>query len=371
VDLDAGVSLDSLIRATLPHGHFLSVTPGTRFVTIGGAIAADVHGKNHHRVGSFSSQVIDFDLVTAEGESLRCSREQNSEAFWATVGGMGLTGFVVRARLKLRSVGSNFVLVRYERAASLRETLDGLARGDREFEYTLAWLDLAAPGPRVGRSLLMLGRHAAASELPTRWEPFAPPSSLRFSVPFPIPAAPRGPGMIGAFNALYLAIHRPGSEEFVEFGRFFHPLDTVGEWNRLFGRRGFIECQFVVPNEVAEEVLTRAARAIRAVRRAPLLGVLKRFGDPSGGMLSFPRPGTTASLDLPVDDRLPGIVRALEEILLQHGGRVYLAKDAVQSPRLFLAAYPRLEEFRRIQRRLDPQRRLSTSMARRLGILGR
>ncbi|MFI5414149.1 MAG: FAD-binding protein, partial [Candidatus Lutacidiplasmatales archaeon] len=358
IDLDAGVSLDSLIRTTLPTGHFLSVTPGTRCVTIGGAIASDVHGKNHHRVGSFSTQVIDFDLVTAQGELLRCSREENPAVFWATVGGMGLTGFIVQARVQLRAVESSFVLVQYERAATLSETLAGLERGDREYEYTLAWLDLTAGGPRVGRSLLMFGRHATASELPSKWEPFAPPSGLRFSVPFPVPVAPKGPGLIGAFNAVYLAIHRAGSEEFVDFGRFFHPLDTVGEWNRLFGDRGFIECQFVVPNKAAEEVLTRAARAIRSAGRAPLLGVLKRFGEPSGGMLSFPRPGTTASLDLPVDHRLPGIVRALEEILLEHGGRVYLAKDAVQSPRLFSQGYPRLEEFRLVQRQVDPHRRL-------------
>jgi decaprenylphospho-beta-D-ribofuranose 2-oxidase len=271
--------------------------------------------------------------------------------------------------MKLRAVESSFVLVRYERAASLRETLDRLTKGDHAYEYTLAWLDLAASGPRVGRSLLMFGRHATASELPAKWDSVPSPSGLRVSVPFAFPAAPRSPGLIGAFNALYLAVHRPDSEEFVDFGRFFHPLDTVGEWNRLFGKRGFVEVQFVVPNDRAEEVLTRAARAIRAVGRAPLLGVLKRFGEPSGGMLSFPRPGTTASLDLPVDDRLPRIVQALEEILLEHGGRVYLAKDAVQSPRLFAQGYPRLEEFREVQLQVDPQRRISSSLSRRLGIL--
>lgn len=369
VDCDGGTSLDALVRLALPRGYFLEVTPGTRFVTVGGAIASDVHGKNHHRVGSFSAQVLDFRMVTSAGVSLRCSREENPDVFWATVGGMGLTGFITRVRLRLHKIESAYVVVRYERTANLEGTLEGLARGDREYEFTLAWLDLAARGAQVGRSLLMFGRYATASEVPNAWDPFEMRPGRGLSVPFAVPAAPHRPLTIGAFNALYLAAHRHGSEQLQGFGGFFHPLDALGNWNRLFGRSGFIECQFVVPNDAALEVLRRAARSIAGLGRAPFLGVLKRFGEPSGGLLSFPRPGTTASLDLPVDARLPAIVRELEAILLEHGGRVYLAKDAVQSPKLFAQGYPRLGEFRRLKQRLDPQARLSSSMARRLGIV--
>ena len=370
LDCDAGVSLAEIVRRFLPAGFFLPVTPGTQFVTVGGAIASDVHGKNHHRVGSFSEHVLEFRLLTPGGAALRCSRNENPEAFWATVGGMGLTGFITRVRLRLRPVESAFVLVRYERAPDLAATLARLETADREFEYTLAWLDLAATGPRVGRSLLMFGRHATAGEAPGEFvDRLELRPRRRLEVPFTVPLAPRRVTAIGAFNALYLAAHASGVERTVDLTGFFHPLDAIGAWNRLFGRAGFVEIQFVVPNEAAPAVLTEASRSIARHGRAPFLGVLKRLGAPSGGMLSFPRPGTTASLDLPVDDRLPGIAAELERIVMAHGGRVYLAKDALQSRDAFAQGYPRLEEFRAARRRLDPDGRLSSSMGRRLGIV--
>ncbi|HEY6291682.1 MAG TPA: FAD-binding oxidoreductase [Terriglobia bacterium] len=370
LDCEAGVSLDQMIREALPRGFFLPVTPGTRQVTVGGAIAADVHGKNHHRAGSFSKGVLDLDLLTAEGERLQCSPEMHPEVFWATVGGVGLTGFIARARLQLRPVESAYLLVRVVRAANLETTLELLEEGDRQYEYSVAWTDCIARGAQLGRSLVMLGRHAAASEISKSVRgPLALRERERTNIPFPLPLTPLRTWTVGAFNAFYFHSKPAASERLVDLDRFFYPLDAVQHWNRLYGRRGFVQYQVVVPHTAARPVFTSLIQRIRESRRAAFLGVLKRFGEGGAGMLSFPMAGSTLALDLPFDRELPAFLRELDALVVDHGGRIYLAKDATLSAGSFARSYPRLDEFRAVQRRLDPRRRLSSSLARMLKFL--
>ena len=370
LDCQAGVSLDQIIGEMLPRGFFPPVTPGTRQVTVGGAIAADVHGKNHHRVGSFSTAALDLDLLTVEGELLRCSPELNPDVFWATVGGMGLTGFIVRTRLRLRQVESAYLLVRFLKAANLETALQFLAAGDKQYEYSVAWTDCIAGGAQLGRSVVMLGRHAAASDLPKGGrEPLTLSERRKIGVPFALPITPLRPWTVRAFNASYFHSKPAASERLVDLDRFFYPLDAIQHWNRLYGRSGFVQYQVAVPHDAAQPVLTRLLEMIQRSGRAAFLGVLKRFGEGSAGMLSFPMAGATLALDLPVNRGLPSLLRELDALVIDHGGCIYLAKDATLSAESFARSYPRLEEFRAVQRRLDPRRRLSSSLARRLKIL--
>jgi decaprenylphospho-beta-D-ribofuranose 2-oxidase len=369
LDCEAGLSLHEIIRYALPRGFFLPVTPGTRLVTVGGAIAADVHGKNHHRAGSFSNFVTDLELLTPAGDRVECSPEQAPEVFWATVGGMGLTGFITRARIRLRAVESAYVVVRFEKAKDLAEALELLAEGDRQYEYSVAWVDCIASGAKRGRSVLMVGRHAAASELPkTIREPLALPRRRGFDVPFALPATPLRPWTVRAFNAVYFASKPAASERLVDLDRFFYPLDSIRNWNRLYGRRGFVQYQVVVPHSEAQPAFTSMLRRIRESGRAAFLGVLKRFGQASRGLLSFPMPGATLALDIAVDRHLPAFLQELDALIIDRGGRVYLAKDATLSPENFARSYPRLDEFRAVKQQVDPRGLVSSSLARRLKI---
>ena len=365
LDCEAGASLDEIIRCALPRGFFLPVTPGTRFVTVGGAIAVDVHGKNHHRAGSFSNFVADLELLTAAGDRISCSPERAPEIFWASVGGMGLTGLIMRARIRLRPIESAYVSVRFEKANSLAEALEILDKGDRQYEYSVAWVDCIARGERLGRSVVMLARHEG--QVPVR-NPLALPARRAVDIPFALPVTPLRPWTVQAFNALYFASKPAASERLVDLDRFFYPLDSVSNWNRLYGRRGFVQYQVVVPHSDASGVLLSILRRIRDSGRAAFLGVLKRFGGASRGMLSFPMPGATLALDISMDRNLPAFLRELDALTLDHGGRIYLAKDATLSAENFARGYPRLDEFRAVKRKLDPGGVISSSLARRLKI---
>ena len=368
LDCEAGVSLDQIIRYALPRGFFLSLTPGTRQVTIGGAIAADVHGKNHHQAGSFSNFVLDLDLLTADGETLACSPELNPEAFWATVGGMGLTGFITRARIQMRRVETAYLQVRLEKTQSLNETLDALEAGDRQYEYSAAWVDCLCS--QAGRSLVMLGRHAAASEIDERiHSPLVPRERRRLRVPLVLPFTPLQRWVVQSFNALYFGLRGRAPDRLMRLDQFFYPLDSIQSWNRLYGRDGLAQYQIVVPHMEAATIFNNVLRRIRHSGRAAFLAVLKRFGPGGAGMLSFPIEGATLALDFPADRGLPDFLRTLDEMVADHGGRVYLAKDGVLRPGPFERMYPRLDEFRQVKGRLDPRGRLSSSLARRLEIV--
>ena len=370
LECEAGASLDEILHYFLPRGFFLPVTPGTKFVTIGGAIAADVHGKNHHQDGTFGNFLLDFKLLTAKGEVISCSPASNPEVFWATLGGMGLTGVVLSARIKLRPVESAYVLVDYQKAENLEDALGRMTESDASYQYSVAWIDCLATGRHMGRAVLMRGNHAKASELPSSIRnPLAAPHLHSFTLPFDFPSVALNSLTIGAFNTLYYAIHRNAARQVVDYEKFFYPLDAIHHWNRMYGRRGFVQYQVALPLENGvqslKEVLTRLARS----RRASFLAVLKRFGESNPGLLSFPIRGYTLALDLPVAGGLIPLLHELDRVVLDHGGRVYLAKDTVMTPESFAAMYPKLEEFRRVKNRLDPQHRISSSMARRLSIV--
>jgi decaprenylphospho-beta-D-ribofuranose 2-oxidase len=370
LECEAGVSLNQIIGHCLPRRFFLAVTPGTRQVTVGGAIAADVHGKNHHRAGAFSNFVLDFDLLTAEGQCLACSRELNPDVFRATVGGMGLTGFVTRARIQLRRVESAYLRVGVEKAPSLGDALALLEAGDRQHEYSAAWVDCISGGARLGRSVVMLGRHARAGELGAKaGSPLAPPRQSGWSVPFEFPLRPLRRWTCQIFNAAYFGSKPASSERLMGLDQFFYPLDSVRNWNRLYGKDGFAQYQVAVPHAAATEVLTAVLKRIQESGRTAFLGVLKRFGPRSEGILSFSMPGATLALDMPFDRHLPNFLRTLDEMVADRGGRVYLAKDSMLVPELFERMYPGLDAFRQMKLRLDPRGRISSSLARRLKIV--
>jgi len=370
---EAAVSLADILATFLPRGFFFPVTPGTKFVTVGGAIAADVHGKNHHRSGSMAAAVLGFRLLTAGGEILACSREENPDAFWATLGGMGLTGFLLDARLRLERVPSAWMRVDYEKARDLDDLLERCEARDRDYAYGVAWIDCLARGRSLGRSVLMRANHAQRAELPPSRaaQPFRivhRPRGLGPSVPFPLPNATLNPLTVGIFNALFYGLHRERGR-LVDCERYFYPLDSVHHWNRIYGRRGMIQYQLALPPETSRQGLLEVLEALSSARRPSFLAVLKSFGPASGGLLSFPRPGFTLALDLPHtgDDLLHAVAR-LDAIVLRHGGRVYLAKDSTLGAESFSAMYPQLARFREIKAKLDPEGRFASSQSRRLGL---
>ncbi|MFD9881174.1 FAD-binding protein [Streptomyces alboflavus] len=364
---DAGVSLHRLMEVLLPLGWFVPVTPGTRYVTVGGAIGADIHGKNHHVSGSFARHVRSLELLTADG-TVR-TVEPGTPLFDATAGGMGLTGVILSATLKLHPVETSLMAVDTERAADLDDLMARLTATDHRYRYSVAWIDLLARGAATGRAVLTRGDHAPLDALPAR----ARSAPLAFR-PRQLPAAPRfvpegllGRRSVGLFNELwYRKAPRARHGQLQKLSAFFHPLDGVPHWNRVYGPGGFIQYQFVV-GYGAEEALRRIVHRISAHRCPSFLAVLKRFGDADPGWLSFPMPGWTLALDIPAN--LPGLAALLDELdteVATAGGRIYLAKDSRLHPDALTAMYPRLPDFRTLRQSLDPTSLFRSDLSRRL-----
>ncbi|MFF7308519.1 FAD-binding protein [Streptomyces sp. NPDC008137] len=364
---DAGVSLHRLMRVLLPLGWFVPVTPGTRYVTVGGAIGADIHGKNHHVSGSFARHVLSFELLTADGEIRTVV--PGTPLFDATAGGMGLTGVILTATLRLQPVETSLMSVDTERAADLDDLMARLAATDHRYRYSVAWIDLLARGAATGRAVLTRGDHAPLDALPAR---------LRTDpLPFRTARLPAAPGFVpegllsrttvGLFNELwYRKSPRARVGRLQRISAFFHPLDGVPHWNRVYGRGGFVQYQFVVGHG-REDALRGIVRRISQRRCPSFLAVLKRFGESDPGWLSFPVPGWTLALDIPAG--LPGLGAFLDELdeeVAAAGGRVYLAKDARLRPELLAAMYPRLDDFRALRAELDPHGVFVSDLARRL-----
>jgi decaprenylphospho-beta-D-ribofuranose 2-oxidase len=370
VVVDAGLSLDELIGALLPFGWFPRVVPGTRHVTVGGAIASDIHGKNHHLEGSFCDHVESFELLTPAGDRLTVTRDGEPAAFAATAGGMGLTGVVLRATLRLMRVQTSWVREDIERAHDLDDVMARMESGDADYRYSVAWIDCLARGARLGRSVLMRGDHATLDELPPRRRerPLAPPGPARIAAP---PWAPNGllrRSTVAAFNELYFR-RAPRLERgrLVSLGPYFFPLDAVRGWNRMYGSRGFLQYQFVVPFG-AEDALRAAVERLAASGAASFLAVLKRFGR-GRGLLSFPIEGWTLALDVPAAaPDLGPLLDGVDELVAGAGGRVYLSKDSRLRPDALAAMYPRLGEWSSIRDRLDPAGSMRSDLARRLGL---
>jgi decaprenylphospho-beta-D-ribofuranose 2-oxidase len=368
IRVGAGVSLERLLTHCLPHGWFLPVTPGTRHVSVGGAIAADVHGKNHHADGGFGRYTDALTLATPTGVH-ELSPHSDPELFWATLGGMGLTGVVTAATIRLRPIETSFMEVTTSRHSDLDSVMSTMEATDASHRYSVAWIDTMTGGRAMGRSVLTQGDHAVPGSLPTRLrhQPLQSLPRARLGVPREAPRGLLNRASVGLFNeAWFRAAPLRPKTTFESISSYFYPLDGVARWNLLYGRLGFVQYQFCVGPEQGQVV--RRALTMLSGRSIPsFLGILKRFGPPNPGPLSFPIPGWTLALDLPVGmPQLQPTLLELDEMVAESGGRVYLAKDSRLNAALLSTMYPRLSEFEAVRQRIDPAGILESDLSRRL-----
>ena len=359
----AGATLAQILRALTPRGLTLPVLPGTRYITVGGAIAADVHGKNHRRDGSFGHHVQSLTLCTPDGALHEISRTVEPELFSATIGGMGLTGVIVEAIIEPSLLRAPLLDAQVDRVCGIEQAL-AVMQDDAAHRYSIAWVDLLGRGAAFGRSVVM---RSAERPLPAEAH-LTLPGRPRLRVPAGFPGGVLRPVTARAFNALRWRGPHGERRRSITVGENLFPLDALADWNRLYGRAGLLQYQFAVPEE-SSGALVEIVHSLRLARQPTYLAVIKRFGEVSGGMLSFPAPGWTVALDLPAGS--PGLRDALDaadELLLNAGGRVYLAKDARLRAAALPAMYPRLRRFEEVRAAVDPQRMLRSDMARRLGL---
>ena len=361
IEVEPGVTFHKLLDVFLPRGWLFPVTPGTGFVTIGGAVAHDVHGKNHQRDGTFGQHVTELDLVTPKGLRSSISPMNDPDAFRATCGGCGLTGLITRVAFRMRRVPSAFVEVKERRIANLGTFLEAFEDA-KHASYSVAWIDAMASGAKLGRGLIQVGEPSCAA-----------PASMHkrrpHKVPFDLPAATLNPFTVRSFNALYLRqVPKGGRTRPMHYAHFLYPLDAIADWNRVYGRPGFHQFQCVVPVKDSEQTLRRMLELVAASQSASALSVLKRMGPGRAGYLSFPMDGYTLALDFSNGKGAAELYRQLADIALNCGGRVYLAKDALLSHDAFARMYPALPNFQRAVNRLDPDGLFRSDMARRLRI---
>ncbi|WP_040492979.1 FAD-binding oxidoreductase [Ilumatobacter nonamiensis] len=371
--VDAGVSLDVLLREIVPQGWFVPVTPGTRFVTVGGAVASDIHGKGHHADGSFGAHVVRMGMLFADGTRRSITAGTDPDLWWATIGGMGLTGVITDVSFRVIPVETRHFVVETRRVPHFDELVEAMETSDRNYRYSVAWIDLVATGKHLGRSVLSMGNHATVDDL-REMKPGLAERPLDFD-PRSFPDVPPGfPNVlprpaVRAFNELWYRKTPKQHHGIESITQFFHPLDMVGQWTRLYGSHGFLQYQFVVPFDAVDTMRTIVAR-IADEGHASFLAVLKRFGAESGGLLSFPKPGWTLTLDLPAGvGGLDSLLTELDTLVLGVGGRHYLAKDSFATPEVVRAGYPRLEEWKAIRYGIDPHGVWASDQARRLQLI--
>ncbi len=367
---EAGVSLAQIIADFTPRGWFPMITPGTKYVTVGGCIANDVHGKAHHAQGAFSACVDAFTVLLASGETVRASRDENAELFWATFGGMGLLGVVLTATLRLRRIETTYFRQKSIRVADLEGMLAALDEQDRIFPYSVATVDVLATGARLGRGILTVGDHARLDELPPKLRdaPLRLSGPPKLTVPFELPELTLNPLTIRVVNAA-IQMRLADAPPFGHYEGFFYPLDVVGHWYRGYGRRGFTQYQFVIPFEDGARRLREILGAIVTAGELPFLNVLKRMGKPSGAPLSFPREGYTFAIDFPVRQNTVALLRRLDAMVVEAGGRIYLGKDSYVEAATFRAMYPRLDEWRAVKAKYDPTGVFTSDLGRRVGLV--
>lgn len=369
----AGVSLHDILKSIVPRGFFVPVTPGTRFVTVGGAIACDIHGKNHHVEGSFGNHLQRMSLLLANGTIEELSPTKNAPLFWATIGGMGLTGIILDATFSLIPIETSRCSVDTIRCDNIDELIAEMSQGDGDHRYSVAWADLLATGKHLGRSVLWRGDHAKLSQLSARQlrDPLEYEPRHLATVPPLVP--PRG--FVNrltslAFNEIWFRKEpRRQTQKLKTIPAYFHPLDAIGSWNKLYGSAGFLQYQFVLPFG-REDDLRRIIEKISASKHASPLVVLKCFGASNEAPLSFPMPGWTLTVDVPArSSGLAGLLHQLDDMVSSAGGRHYLAKDAHTTPEAIRQGYPRLEEWKAIRRLVDPAGIWQSDLARRLDLV--
>lgn len=362
LEAEAGVTIADILRTFAPKGRLPAVMPGTGFATLGGCIANDVHGKNHHVDGSFGAHVDSIDLLKPDGTKLRIAPTRNKALFHATLGGLGQTGVILSARIRLAPCASNAMQVRERRIDTLGEFIEALSTSDAR--YSVGWIDATATGDRLGRGIL---EEAEISDTPA-----ASRAKRPASVPFDAPSMLLSPMVVRLFNRTYFnRVPASGREALRPMQTFFFPLDRLHDWNRLYGKTGFHQFQCVIPTTDAEPVLRQMLALIATSRQASPLAVLKRLGPQGDGLLSFPTEGFTLAVDIRNRGKVGDLFRQLEQLSLSAGGRLYAAKDSLGSSEGFAKSYARLPEFRKIADQADPGRELETDLVRRLGIRGR
>ncbi len=372
VDVDAGVNLDQLMRAALPFGLWVPVLPGTRQVTVGGAIACDIHGKNHHSAGSFGNHVRSIDLLTADGDVRHLAPDDSDPAlFWATVGGNGLTGIILRATIEMTPTETAYFIADGDLTAGLDETIALHSDGsEANYTYSSAWFDAISPPPRLGRAAVSRGSLARLDQLPKKLQrnplKFDAPQLLTFPDIFPN-------GLANKYTFIPIGelwYHKSGSYrgKIQNLTQFYHPLDMFGEWNRAFGPAGFAQYQFVVPTSAVDEFKSIIAD-IQSSGHYSFLNVFKLFGDGNQAPLSFPIPGWNVTVDFPMKPGVGELLAELDRRVLQFGGRLYTAKDSRTTAETFHAMYPRIDEWIAVRRKADPHGVFASDMARRLELL--
>jgi FAD/FMN-containing dehydrogenase len=363
---EAGLSLTALRKALLPRGWFVPVSPGTQYVTLGGMVAADVHGKNHHVAGTIGRHVTGLRIATADGRILQTSREVHGDLFRATLGGMGLCGHILDVTLTMEKVPTPWILEESERIADIDGFLEGLDRAAAEWPMTVGWIDCLATGASLGRGILIKGRWATPSEAPAA----APEPPRRWAVPVEFPGWALNDASVRAFNVLYYWRHLPQKQTHLRVpDPFFWPLDAIRHWNRMYGSRGFTQHQCVLPREAGRGAVRRYVELLARRGGASFLCVIKDCGPEGDGLLSFPMPGTSVALDLPCRPDTPALVAELNRFVIEHGGRIYLAKDSFTRAEDFRAMEgARLDRFLAVRRSYDPGLKHRSALSHRLGL---
>jgi decaprenylphospho-beta-D-ribofuranose 2-oxidase len=367
-ECQSGITLDKVLEVIVPKGWFLPVTPGTKFITVGGAVASDVHGKNHHVDGCFSAHVLDMDVLLADGKIMTCSSQLNNDLFWATCGGMGLTGVITRVKFDLKKIETSYIKQKQVKAKNLEEVIE-LFEQYKHYTYSVAWIDCLKKGNSFGRSILMLGEHAKAEDLneKQRKDPLKLPKKKQIVFPFTLPSFVLSKLTVKVFNFLFYGKNfKKEINNVVFYEPFFYPLDAILHWNRGYGKKGFVQYQFVLPLE-SKQGLIEILKKISGQGLGSFLAVLKVFGK-QDDLISFPREGYTLALDFPVRKNLFKFLDELDEIVLSYGGRLYLSKDARMKPEIFWRGYPTAQNFLDIVKKYNPQFKINSIQALRLNI---
>lgn len=371
LECEAGTSLDEIIEVLTPRGWFPMITPGTKYITIGGAIANDIHGKAHHADGSFVNCVYDFTILLADGSVVNASRDENADLFWANFGGLGLLGVILTVRLQLRKVETTYFVQKAVVSDNLDAMLQAIDDSDKEYSSSVAWIDSLATGKKLGRGVLTMGNHAKLSELPEKLKnnPLKLGKKAKLTVPFYLPAFTLNTFTVSILNVA-LNIMQKSAPSLSHYDKFFYPLDMINNWNRGYGKRGFIQYQFVIPVENGKENIRRILTEITQSGCVPFLNVLKKFGK-GQGLLSFPFEGYTFAIDFPVTARLKPFTQKLDQLILGMGGRIYLGKDAYLDEAMFKAMYPQYREWLETKKKYDPHNVFSSDLSRRIGLENR
>ncbi len=367
LECEAGTSLDEIITHFAPRGWLPMICPGTKFVTIGGAIANDIHGKAHHADGSFINCVVSFTILLADGNIVTASRTEYPDLFAANFGGLGLLGVILTAKIRLRKIETTYFRQKSVKVHNLTEMLEAVEKY-QSYNYSVAWIDPLAKGKNLGSGVLTVGNAATLEELPDKLkkEPLKVHQISKLTVPFFLPSFVLNNFTVRILNRL-IAYVQNSPKEFVHYEKFFFPLDMINLWNRGYGKRGFIQYQFVIPEENGATILTQILEMIASSGCTPFLNVFKKMGE-GQGILSFPFKGYTLAIDFPVTKRLAAFTRQLDEVVLKAGGRLYLGKDAMLNKEMFHNMYPRYTEWLTIKTKYDPNNIFSSDISRRLGL---